>query len=145
MGPLYAALTLVNARTPHYSDTYSKQRAAAAIATPRRPWVITCKEATTVGPFSHDDELDALRRRFPGWDVYRVFGGWAAVPAGTPFIRGMFLESVAEKIGAVSCACGHAAVSHWEVAEPGGGRAGCAVLGCPCEFVSAPPGGRLAP
>jgi hypothetical protein len=48
--------------------------------------------------FSHDDELDALRRRFPGWDIHRVLGGLVAVPAGTPFIQGMDLGSIAEKL-----------------------------------------------
>ena len=42
---------------------------------------------------------------------------------------------------AAFCACGHAVESHWEIAEPCGGRAGCAILGCPCEFVSAPADG----
>jgi hypothetical protein len=44
--------------------------------------------------------------------------------------------------GPPACACGHAVESHWEIAEPGGGRAGCAILGCACEFVSAPAGAR---
>lgn len=28
--------------------------------------------------------------------------------------------------------CPHRAASHWEVAEPGGPRAGCGVVGCTC-------------
>jgi hypothetical protein len=67
-----------------------------------------------------------------------VFAGWIAVPHGTPLIQAMYLSSMEEKLSA-ACACGHAVESHWEVAEPGGGRAGCAILGCTCEFVSAPP------
>ena len=57
-----------------------------------------------MGPYSHDEPAEpgdaALRERFPGWDVRRVFGGWLAVPARTPVIRGMYLESIAEKIAA---------------------------------------------
>lgn len=30
------------------------------------------------------------------------------------------------------CACGHERRSHWELAEPGGPRKGCGVLGCGC-------------
>jgi hypothetical protein len=95
---------------------------------------------------SHDHEpgLGELRRRFPGWDIHRVFAGWLAVPHGTPVIQGAYLSSIGEKLSA-ACACGHPAGSHWEVAEPGGGRAGCAILGCPCEFVSAPAGGNAFP
>jgi hypothetical protein len=46
------------------------KRAAEAIATPRRPWTITCKEAMTVGPFSHDDELAELRHHWG--DAYQI-------------------------------------------------------------------------
>jgi hypothetical protein len=42
----------------------------------------------------------ALMRRFPGWDIHRVFAGWIAVPAGTPFIYAMHADSLAEKLQA---------------------------------------------
>ena len=43
-------------------------------------------------------QLAAMREEFPGWDFRQVFGGWEAVPEGTPVIQGMSLESVAEKL-----------------------------------------------
>jgi hypothetical protein len=45
-------------------------------------------------------DLQAVKARFPGWDVRRVFGGYQAVPTGTPVITGMYLETVAEKLAA---------------------------------------------
>ena len=50
------------------------------------------------GRSSDDDGLTALRARYPGWDIQRVFGGYEAVPAGTPVIRGAYLETIAEKL-----------------------------------------------
>ena len=52
-------------------------------------------------PFEHlsDDELLALiAERFPDWEVYRVFGGWEAVPRGAEVIRTTFLSSLAERL-----------------------------------------------
>lgn len=45
-----------------------------------------------------DRQLKAARAEFPGWDFHQVFGGWEAVPAGTPVIRGMFLDKVTERL-----------------------------------------------
>jgi hypothetical protein len=42
--------------------------------------------------------LKAAREAFPGWDFRRVFGGWEAVPTGTPVIQGIDLEVVMEKL-----------------------------------------------
>jgi hypothetical protein len=51
----------------------------------------------------HSDEklIAALKERYPGWDIHRVFGGWEAVPAGTAVIRSMDLEGIGEKLGAL--------------------------------------------
>jgi hypothetical protein len=43
-------------------------------------------------------DLQAVKARFPDWDVRRVFGGYQAVPKGTRVIYAMYLESVAEKL-----------------------------------------------
>jgi hypothetical protein len=55
-----------------------------------------------VGSFSHADQpesaADAARRRHPGWDIIEDFAGWVAVPAGTPILQAMFLDSLEEKI-----------------------------------------------
>ena len=46
-----------------------------------------------------DAELLALiAERFPDWEVYRVFGGWEAVPRGAEVIRTTFLSSLAERL-----------------------------------------------
>jgi hypothetical protein len=56
----------------------------------------------TVGPFSHpgpaESAADAARRRHPGWDIHQDFAGWTAVPAGTPVLQAMYLDSLEEKI-----------------------------------------------
>ena len=46
------------------------------------------------------DEADvaALKARYPDWDIYRVFGGWEAVPAGTQVLRAMFAEALESKL-----------------------------------------------
>lgn len=63
-------------------------------------------ERSTSTSMSHTEtevatDLDALREAFPAWDIHRVFGGYEAVPAGTPVIRGVYLESMAEKLAAL--------------------------------------------
>lgn len=45
-----------------------------------------------------DRRLTAAREEFPDWDFHTVFGGVEAVPRGTPVIRGIDLDSVAEKL-----------------------------------------------
>jgi hypothetical protein len=45
-----------------------------------------------------DRYVDAAREEFPGWDFHEVFGGWEAVPAGTPVIRAMFIDALLEKL-----------------------------------------------
>jgi hypothetical protein len=42
--------------------------------------------------------LAAAREAFPGWDFHPVFGGWEAVPEGTPVVRSMDLGSLMEKL-----------------------------------------------
>lgn len=44
--------------------------------------------------------LDQALKEFPDWDFHQVFGGWEAVPAGTPVIRSIDLEGVVEKLRA---------------------------------------------
>jgi len=53
------------------------------------------RPATTT---SDEMRLQAAREKFSEWDIYPVFGGYLAVPKGTPVIQGMFLEGIAEKI-----------------------------------------------
>jgi hypothetical protein len=42
--------------------------------------------------------LRAAEQAFPDWDFHQVFGGWEAVPKGSPVIRGMDLDSVVAKL-----------------------------------------------
>jgi hypothetical protein len=57
--------------------------------------------ATAAAPAGEDEkQLEAARQAFPGWDFHQVFGGWEAVPAGTPVVRSMFLESLVERLRA---------------------------------------------
>lgn len=49
-------------------------------------------------PSSHERELAEARAEFPEWDIREVFGGWLAVPVGTPVIQGMYLDSIREKL-----------------------------------------------
>lgn len=49
----------------------------------------------------HPKELATLARvqeLFPQWDVYIVFGGYLAVPTGTPVIRSTDPGDLGEKI-----------------------------------------------
>jgi hypothetical protein len=39
-----------------------------------------------------------LNWRVPGWDLHQIFGGYLAVPAGTPVVLGSDVESVVTKI-----------------------------------------------
>jgi hypothetical protein len=45
-----------------------------------------------------DRQLQAAREAFPEWDITPVFGGYLAVPRGTPVVQGMFVEAIVEKI-----------------------------------------------
>jgi hypothetical protein len=47
-----------------------------------------------------DYSLIAARDAFPEWDLHEVLGGYIAVPAGTPVVRGMFVASIVEKLRA---------------------------------------------
>ena len=46
-----------------------------------------------------DGRLEAAQEAFPDWDITAVFGGFLAVPKGTPVLQAMFLEGIVEKIG----------------------------------------------
>lgn len=48
-----------------------------------------------------DHSLRAAREEFPDWDIHEVLGGYIAVPAGTPVIRGMFVATIIEKLRAM--------------------------------------------
>lgn len=39
-----------------------------------------------------NDELAAFRARFPNWDIMRIFGGYRAVPKGTPVVEAVYLD-----------------------------------------------------
>jgi hypothetical protein len=40
----------------------------------------------------------AITAEFPGWDVHDVFGGFEAVPEGTPVIRSVTLDGLMDKL-----------------------------------------------
>lgn len=42
--------------------------------------------------------LAAAKEAFPGWDFHKVFGGWEAVPTGTPVIRSMDLDGIITRL-----------------------------------------------
>jgi hypothetical protein len=45
-----------------------------------------------------EPSLAEVRRRHPDFDIIRVFGGYEAVPRGTPVIRAVWLSSLDEKL-----------------------------------------------
>lgn len=45
-----------------------------------------------------DSELDGLQAEFPDWDITRIFGGFLAVPKGTPIVLATFTDTMAEKL-----------------------------------------------
>lgn len=47
-----------------------------------------------------DADVAELAAKYPGWDIYPVFGGWQATPAGTPVIQSIDLGGIDEKITA---------------------------------------------
>jgi hypothetical protein len=49
-------------------------------------------------PDDHDQVLDSVRNEFPGWDIHETLGGYIAVPTGTPVVRGMFLDTILDKL-----------------------------------------------
>lgn len=49
-------------------------------------------DRSTVDEF--DSALVRARESFPEYDFYRVVGGYVMVPAGTPVITGMSIDSV---------------------------------------------------
>ncbi len=55
-----------------------------------------------MGPMSpldqYDSRLLAAREAFPEWDIYHVFGGYLAVPKGTPIIQSIDTDGIVEKI-----------------------------------------------
>ena len=52
----------------------------------------------TEGDKRIDARLREMEAEFPGWDFHPVFGGWEAVPSGTPVIRSADLDGLAEKL-----------------------------------------------
>lgn len=51
-------------------------------------------------------ELERLRAEFPTYSIDKIFGGWQAVPRGTVVLRGMYLETIAERLR-TSCTQSH--------------------------------------
>jgi hypothetical protein len=47
---------------------------------------------------AEDTRLLAARDAYPDWDIYRVFGGYLAVPKGTPVIQSIDVDGIVEKI-----------------------------------------------
>ncbi len=45
-----------------------------------------------------DGRLAAAREAFPEWDIHPVFGGYLAVPKGTPVIQSIDVDGIAEKL-----------------------------------------------
>jgi hypothetical protein len=54
-----------------------------------------------MGPMDTQHGLNAARETFSDWDIYEVFGGYLAVPKGTPLVQGMYLATVADKLRAM--------------------------------------------
>lgn len=60
--------------------------------------------AMVTGPFpdqamsESDRKLQATSEAFPDWDIHRVFGGYEAVPKGTPVVRSIDLDGLAQKL-----------------------------------------------
>jgi len=61
---------------------------------PHRRGIVTAQQRDA----ENERGLAAARGEFPGWDFRKVFGGWEAVPAGTPVIPGITLDSVLGKL-----------------------------------------------
>jgi hypothetical protein len=51
---------------------------------------------------SEAERIKEIRERHPGWDIHRVFGGWEATPKGMAVIRGVYLDSIEEKLDALA-------------------------------------------
>ena len=49
-------------------------------------------------PDAEDAPLRAAREACLGWDIMRVFGGYLAVPKGTPVIQSIDTDGIVEKI-----------------------------------------------
>ena len=45
-----------------------------------------------------DTRLLAAREAIPEWDIHRVFGGYLAVPKGTPVVQSIDTDGIVEKI-----------------------------------------------
>jgi hypothetical protein len=45
-----------------------------------------------------DARLRAAREALPEWDIYRVFGGYLAVPKGAPVVQSMDADGIVEKV-----------------------------------------------
>lgn len=62
-----------------------------------------------MGPDSHppalrtetEPTLAELRRKYPGWEITRIFGGYEATPKGTPLVHAVYLSSMEEKLEAL--------------------------------------------
>ena len=52
----------------------------------------------TDGVFAGEASLEAAREAFREWDIHEVFGGYMAVPAGTPVVRSTTLDGVTLKL-----------------------------------------------
>lgn len=46
----------------------------------------------------YDRRLLAAREAFPQWDIYRVFGGYLAVPKGAAVIQSIDVDGIVAKI-----------------------------------------------
>lgn len=60
---------------------------------------LTClSRLATLDDMGPHDELAAAREQVPGWDIHETFGGYLAVPHGTPVMQAMYLDTLIEKI-----------------------------------------------
>lgn len=65
------------------------------------PWREVNRSAASVAADAAADEaaLEAVRREFAGrWDILEVFGGYLAVPDGTPVVQAMTLGGLEGKL-----------------------------------------------
>lgn len=58
--------------------------------------------------------LAAAREAFPDWDFHAVFGGWEAVPKGTPVVRSVDLDGLVAKLRSRECSDDGASASAGE-------------------------------
>lgn len=52
----------------------------------------------TAAEEAEERRLAAARDAFPGWEITETFGGYMAVPAGTPRVQSVSLDGLVRKL-----------------------------------------------